>query len=65
MAKISAQEKKWQAEMDARTLAQYQEIMSDSKRRNAAMKQAKAQAASLERQANAMKKAYGGKLNKK
>ena len=58
-------DKGWQAEMDAHTLAQYQEIMSDSKRRNAAMKAAKTQAAALEKQANAMKMAYGGKLKKK
>lgn len=63
--KISSMEKQWQAEDDARTLARYQEIMNDSKRRNAAMKQAKQQAANLEKQANAMKMAAGGKLRRK
>lgn len=65
MASIKSQEKKWQAEMDARTLAQYQEIMQDSKRRTAAMKAAKSQATALEKQANAMKMAYGGKIKRK
>lgn len=63
--KSSTLDKKWQAEMDAHTLAQYQEIMADKKRMNAAMKQAKAQAEQLERQATAMKKAYGGKLKRR
>lgn len=63
--KMSTLDKSWQAEMDARTLASYQEIMSDSKRMNAAMKEAKRQASALEKQANAMKMASGGKLKNK
>lgn len=63
--KINSYEKQWQAEDDARTLARYQEIMNDSKRKNAAMKQAKQQAANLEKQANAMKLAASGRLKKK
>ena len=63
--KINSYEKQWQAEDDARTLARYQEIMNDSKRKNAAMKQAKPQAANLEKQANAMKLAASGRLKKK
>jgi hypothetical protein len=62
--KISSAEKQWQIEDDARTLARYQEIMQDSKRRNAAIKQAKTEAANLEKRANAMKMAAGGKLKK-
>lgn len=62
--KISSMEKKWQAEDDARTMARYQEIMNDSKRRIAAMKQARTEAAALEKRAQAMKLAAGGKLKK-
>lgn len=64
MAKLSAQEKKWQASEDARTMARYQEIMNDRKRRVAAMNQAKQEAADLQKRADAMKKAFGGKLKK-
>ena len=45
--KISIDERRWQAEEDARTMARYQEIMSDSKRKNAAVAQAKLEAAQL------------------
>lgn len=63
MAKrVSNMEKQWQAQEDARTLARYQEIMNDSKRKAAAIKQAKSEALELEKRVNAMKKAYGGKL---
>lgn len=62
MAKVNSDMKKWQAEEDARTLAAYQEIMEDKQRRSAAMKKAKEEASRLEKRANAMKKAYGGKL---
>ena len=62
--KISSMERKWQAEDDARTMARYQEIMNDSKRRTAAMKQARTEAAALEKRAQAMKLAAGGKLKK-
>lgn len=58
-------EKQWQAEEDARTMARYQEIMLDSKRKNAAMKQAKKEADRLQKSADAMKFACGGKLRKK
>lgn len=57
--------KKWQAEEDARTLARYQEIMNDSKRKSAALSQAKKEAANLQKRADAMKYACGGKLKKK
>jgi hypothetical protein len=61
----SKQEREWQAAEDARTLARYQEIMGDSRRKNAAIKQAKSEASALEKRANAMKLAAGGKLKKK
>lgn len=62
---ISNIEKQWQVEEDARTLARYQEIMSSSSRRNAAIKQANKEAKELETRAKAMKLAAGGKLKKK
>lgn len=65
MAKISADEKRWQAESDANTMMRYQEIMSDKKRMLAAQKEAKRQAEALTKRANAMKLACGGKLKKK
>lgn len=43
-------------------MARYQEIMSDTKRKSAAIAQAKQEAANLQKRANAMKLAYGGKL---
>lgn len=58
-------ERTWQAEEDARTLARYQEILMDNKRKNAAMKQAKQEASNLEKRANAMRMAAGGKLKRK
>lgn len=65
MAKrISLDEKKWQAESDADTLARYQEIMQDSKRKNAAIKAAKSRAADLSKRAQLLQYAAGGKLRK-
>lgn len=54
----------WQADMDANTLAEYQAIMSDTKRKNAAIKAAKSKAEDLTKRANALKLASGGKLKK-
>ena len=65
MAKMSADEKRWQAESDANTMMRYQEIRSDKKRMAAAQKEAKRQADALTKRANAMKRASGGKLKKK
>lgn len=62
--KINSMEKLWQAEEDARTMARYQEIMNDSKRKSAAMKQAKLEVANLQKRVNDMKKVYEGKLKK-
>ena len=50
-------EKKFQIEEDARTLARYQEIMSDRGRKTAAMAEAKKQAAELQKKAEMLKKA--------
>lgn len=49
-------EKRWQAEEDARVLARYQEIMNDSKRKKAAMSQVKIEAKELDKRASAMRK---------
>ena len=65
MAKISANERRWQAESDAETMARYQEIMEDKARRTAAVKAATKRADELTKRANAMKLAAGGKLKKK
>lgn len=65
MAKISDDQKKWQAEDDAFTMARYEEIMADSARRNAAIKAAKEKAADLNKRANAMNKVASAKSRKK
>lgn len=57
-------EKQYQLEEDARTLGRYQEIMMDTKRKNAAIKEAKRQANDLQERANKMRLASGGKLRK-
>ena len=48
MAKIKS-DTEWQADYDADTMARYQEIMSDTKRRNAAMKAARNKAKDLQK----------------
>lgn len=63
-------EQQWQAESDAHTMAQYQEILSDKNRMNRAIKVAKQQATDLTKRANAMKsvantKATGGRISRK
>ena len=65
MAKMSADEKRWQAESDANIMMKYQEIISDKARMAAAQREAKKQAEALTKRANAMKLASGGKLRKK
>lgn len=47
-------QQKWQAQDDARTMAMYQEIMSDKARLQRAIKVAKQQAADLNKRAAAM-----------
>jgi len=64
MAKLSTMDKKYRAENDAYTMAQYEEIMADSARRNAAIKAAREQAADLNKRASAMNK-VANKSNKK
>lgn len=61
MAKLSNDEKKWQAESDAETMARYEEIMSDSARRNAAIKAARERADDLNKRASAMSKVANNK----
>ena len=61
---MTAQERKWQAEEDARTLARYQEIMEDSGRKGRAMKEATRQANDLEKRLKTMR-AAGGKIKRK
>ena len=53
------QELQWQAEDDARTMARYQEIMSDKARMGRAIKEANKQASDLSKRASAMKSAAG------
>ena len=57
MAITNKDRQQWQAEDDARVMAQYQEIMSDSARKSRAIKEANKQAADLTKRANAMKSA--------
>lgn len=61
------QEQRWQAEDDARTMANYQEILNDKGRLGRAIKVAKKQATDLNKRANAMQSAAtfknGGKMN--
>lgn len=68
MASNTKQEQKWQAESDARTMAEYQQILSDKARMSRAVKVAQQQAADLTKRANAMKSVAGfkngGKLTK-
>lgn len=65
MGPSKKQEQQWQAESDARTMAQYQEIMSDNARKNRAIKEANKQAADLTKRANAMKSAANMKTGSK
>lgn len=56
-------EQKWQAQDDARVMAQYQEIISDKSRMSRAMKEASKQAEDLTKRANAMKNAASVKTS--
>ena len=49
-------EAEWMAEEDARTMAHYEEIIQDSKRKAAAIKAAKSMASDLNQRANVMNK---------
>lgn len=57
---MNADEKRWQAESDAETMARYEEIMGDASRRSAAVKVAKQKAADLTKRASAMSRVAGG-----
>ena len=57
---MSADEKRWQAEEDARTMARYEEIMSSTTRKNAAIRIAMDQAADLTKRANIMSRVASG-----
>lgn len=65
MAVTNKERLQWQAEDDARVMAQYQEIMGDSARKNRAIKEANKQAADLTKRANAMRSAAGVKVSSK
>ena len=54
-------EKDWMAEDDARTMAQYEEIMADAQRKSRAVKAAKSMASDLNKRANAMNKVASNK----
>jgi len=65
MAITKAQERQWQAEEDARTMARYHEIMDDSQRKQRAVRVAKQQAADLSKRASAMNKVATTKVAKR
>lgn len=62
---LNIDEKRWQADADADTMARYNEIMSDAKRRNAALKAAKAKAEDYSKSADRMRRVAGGSNNTK
>lgn len=57
-------ELQWQAEDDARTMAQYQEILQDKARMGRAIKEANKQAQELNKRATAMRNAASTRVNK-
>ena len=68
--KMTKQDLQWQAESDARTMASYQEILSNKARMNRAIKEANKQANDLNKRASAMRsaanvKSSGGKIQRK
>lgn len=56
-AQIKKQEEQWQAESDARMLAQYQELLDDKPRLRRALEQAKKEEERLSKRAAAMARA--------
>lgn len=56
-------EQQWQAESDAQTMAQYQEILGDKARMQRAVKVAKQRAADLSKRASAMQTVAKTKAN--
>ena len=61
--KMTTDELKWQAESDARTMAEYQQILGDKTRMNRAIKEAERQAKDLNRRASAMQSAAKVRTN--
>ena len=59
---LSKQDLEWQAQDDARVMAQYQEILSDKSRMNRAVKEANKQASDLSKRADAMRNAAKAKF---
>lgn len=62
---MSEEELKWQAESDARTLEQYQEIINDKERLDRAMKMAAKTVDNLEERAKALSRSLTGLKKKK
>lgn len=63
---MNKQQLMWQAESDADTMARYEEIMSDNKRRSAAVKKARERADDLNKRAATMSRvASSGKQRRK
>jgi len=62
---MTKDELKWQAESDARTMANYQEILGDKARMNRAIKEANRQAQDLNKRASAMRSAAKVRTNTK
>jgi hypothetical protein len=58
------QEQQWQAESDARTMAEYQQIMGDKARMNRAIKVAQKQASDLSKRASAMQSVANTKIRR-
>lgn len=59
MGPSAKQREQWQAEDDARIMAQYQEILDDKPRLRRAVKQAKKEEENLNKRAKAMGRAAG------
>ena len=62
--KMSADELRWQAENDCRTLEEYQQIISDKARLDRAMKAAKEKVSDLQDRAKALGKSLTGLKSK-
>lgn len=65
MASQKRDELRWQAEDDANTMVNYQEIMKDKARMNRAIKVAKSRAADLTKRASAMQNVAKTKTSSK
>ena len=61
---MSADELRWQAESDCRTLEEYQQIISDKARLDRAMKAAKEKVSDLQDRAKALGKSLTGLKSK-